>query len=87
MVGAPCIASWLRRFDLCTLAGMRQAADEAGDTLRDLSEHAEPSERVAIAIRRARVALERRDLAAARAQAESALSTANEIGDDRLLSV
>ena len=80
------VALWLRRFDLCLLAGMREAADDAQNALLALSTRATQAERVAIAVRKARLLLERGEPAAARSEAEPMLDLANETGDPKLLS-
>jgi tetratricopeptide (TPR) repeat protein len=80
------LSLWLRRFDLCLLAGQRQAADDAIRALGSLLDRASPAERVAIALRKARLALERGEPAAAREEAEPQVDLAREIGDPTLLS-
>jgi tetratricopeptide (TPR) repeat protein len=84
--GEGLVALYLRRFDLCVLAGMREAADDAMTQLAALAGSATRSESVGISVRRARLGLEQGEPRAARAEAEAVLGAAREIGDPRLLS-
>ena len=85
-IGPVPVSAWLRRFDLCVLAGMREASDLAMSELVALHDRATEAERIAVAVRRARLALERGEPEAARATAESVLKSATSTDDPRLLS-
>lgn len=79
------IATWLRRFDLCLLAGMKTEADEALEAVLS-AENATDHEKLAAAARKGRLLLERGEPEHARSEAERALPRAKAIDDPKLLS-
>ncbi len=79
-------STWLRRFDLCLLAGIKEGADEALNALLARLGALDAAERVASLVRKARLALDRGEAEAARREAEQVLEEATALGDARLLS-
>lgn len=77
---------WLRRFDLCVLAGLRDGAEDALRILLAAQPSHTPAERVATLVRKARLTFDRGDSAAARLEAEGVLPEAEALGDAGLLS-
>lgn len=78
--------SWLRRFDLCMLAGIKEGADEALAVLLGRLASLDAAERVATLVRKARLLLDRGEAAEARREAEAVLTEATALGDAKLLS-
>ena len=79
-------SAWIRRFDLCLLAGLRADAETALSALEARLGALPEADRLAARVRRARFQVDRGDAAAARAGAEQALGEAMAVGDPRLLS-
>ncbi|MCC6901185.1 MAG: protein kinase [Polyangiaceae bacterium] len=85
-LGAVPASSWLRRFDLCLLAGLRSDAEGALAELEARGDALQPVERLAARVRRARFEVDRGDAGAARAGAAQVLAEATALDEPRLLS-
>lgn len=85
-VGEVPASTWLRRFDLCSLAGIRDGADEALSALLGRLSSLDTGERVATLVRQARLLLERGEADAARREAEAVLGDATALADPRIQS-
>ncbi len=85
-IGEVPASAWLRRFDLCLIAGLRDGTEEALARLEARLASLSPAERVATRVRRARLSLDRGHAAMARSEADQVLAEATALGDSRLLS-